>query len=154
MASSWIWQQLIWPQFRWTGSALEPLLEQARAARQEPLSRRVTLEAPLDREAISTLLSRESLGRAAIEGALLDPGQVRSSVARRLSLPLAEGQPFMAPGHVVRGWADQVELQGLNQLLADLGGGGHGGIVLRPAGARPDHHFHGIYSSAIIMGKM
>jgi Fic family protein len=93
MASSWIWQQPDWPQFRWTGSALEPLLEQARAARQELLKRLETLEPPLDREAISTLLGRESLGTAAIEGEQLDPGQVRSSIARRLRLPLAEGQP-------------------------------------------------------------
>jgi Fic family protein len=93
MASSWIWQQLDWPQFRWKGSALEPLLEQARAARQELLDRLETLEPPLDLEAISALLGRESLGTAAIEGELLDPGQVRSSIARRLRLPLAEGQP-------------------------------------------------------------
>ena len=93
MASSWIWQQSDWPQLRWTGSALEPLLEQARAARQELLNRLATLEPPLDREAISALLGRESLGTAAIEGELLDPGQVRSSIARRLQLPLAEGQP-------------------------------------------------------------
>ena len=93
MASSWIWQQPDWPQFRWKGSALEPRLEQARAARQELLSRLETLEPPLDREAISALLGRESLGTAAIEGELLDPGQVRSSIARRLRLPLAEGQP-------------------------------------------------------------
>lgn len=70
----------------------EPLLEQARAARQELLSRLETLEPPLDREAISTLLGRESLGTAAIEEELLDPGQVRSSIARRLRLPLAEEQ--------------------------------------------------------------
>ena len=93
MASSWIWQQPDWPRFRWKGSALEPLLKQARAARQDLLSRLATLEAPLDREAISALLSRESLGTAAIEGVLLDSGQVRSSIARRLRLPLADGQP-------------------------------------------------------------
>jgi Fic family protein len=93
MASSWIWQQPDWPQFRWKGSALAPLLEQARAARQQLLNRLETLEPPLDLEAISALLARESLGTAAIEGELLDPGQVRSSIARRLRLPLAEGQP-------------------------------------------------------------
>ena len=93
MAPTWIWQRSDWPQFRWKGSALEPLLEQARAARQALLSRLETLEPPLDREAISALLGRESLGTAAIEGELLDPGQVRSSIARRLRLPLGEGQP-------------------------------------------------------------
>lgn len=72
---------------------MEQLLKQARAARQELLGRLETLEHPLDREATSTLLGRESLGTAAIEGELLDPGNVRSSIARRLRLPLAEGQP-------------------------------------------------------------
>ena len=93
MASSWIWQQPDWPQFRWNSSALEPLLKQTRAARQQLLSQLERLEPPLDREAISALLGRESRGTAAIEGELLDPGQVRSSIARRLQLPLAEGQP-------------------------------------------------------------
>ena len=93
MASSWIWQQPNLPQFRWNSSALEPLLEQACAARQVLLSRLERLEPPLDLEVISALLGRESLGTAAIEGELLDPGQVRSSIARRLHLPLAEGQP-------------------------------------------------------------
>ena len=93
MASSWIWQQPDWPQFRWKSSSLEPLLEQARAARRELLSRLESLEPPLDREAISALLGRESLGTAAIEGELLDPVEVRSSIAHRLRLPLTEGHP-------------------------------------------------------------
>jgi Fic family protein len=93
MASSWIWQRPDWPQFRWDSSALELQLLEANAARQELLARLESLEPPLDREAISALLGRESLGTAAIEGELLDPGQVRSSIARRLHLPLAEGQP-------------------------------------------------------------
>ena len=93
MASSWIWQQPDWPQFRWKSPALEPLLEQARTARRELLIRLETLEPPLDREAISALLGRESLGTAAIEGELLDPAQVRSSIAQRLCLPLTEGHP-------------------------------------------------------------
>ncbi len=76
---------------------MEQLLKQARAARQELLGRLETLEHPLDREATSTLLGRESLGTAAIEGELLDPGNVRSSIARRLRLPLAEGQAQPSP---------------------------------------------------------
>jgi hypothetical protein len=51
MTSSWIWQQQDWPQFRWQSSTLEPLLEQARLARHELLSRLETLEPSLDREA-------------------------------------------------------------------------------------------------------
>jgi Fic family protein len=117
VASSWIWQQPDWPRFRWKGSALEPLLKQARAARQDLLSRLATLEAPLDREAISALLSRESLGTAAIEGVLLDSGQVRSSIARRLRLPLADGQP--AASAQVEGLLD-VLLEATSTLDAPL----------------------------------
>ena len=94
MASSWIWQQSDWPQFHWRGSDVEPLLVQARAARQELLSRLATLEAPLDLEAISALLSRESLGTAAIEGELLDPGQVRSAMV--CAAP-GSGNPVCSP---------------------------------------------------------
>jgi Fic family protein len=93
MATSWIWQQPDWPHFRWESAVLEPLLAQARAERHNLLSRLERLEPPLDLEAISALLGRESLGTAAIEGELLDPGQVRSSITRRLRLPLTEGQP-------------------------------------------------------------
>jgi Fic family protein len=117
MASSWIWQQPDWPQFRWQSSDLEQLLEQARGARQELLKRLETLEPPLDREAISALLARESLGTAAIEGELLDPGQVRSSIARRLHLPLAEGQP--AASAQVEGLLD-VLLEATSTLEAPL----------------------------------
>jgi hypothetical protein len=43
----------------------------------------------------------------------------------------------MATLHVVPAGADQVELQGVDKLLADLGGGGHGGIVVRLERERP-----------------
>lgn len=84
MASSWIWQQPDWPRFRWDSAVLDSPLGQARAARQELLIRLETLEPTLNRDVISALLGRESLGTAAIEGELLDPAQVRSSIARRL----------------------------------------------------------------------
>ena len=38
----------------------------------------------------------------------------------------------MAPRHVFPAGADQIELQGIDKLLADLGGGGHGRIVAGP----------------------
>ena len=41
---------------------------------------------------------------ATIEGELLDPGQVRSSIARRLRLPLAEGQPAASAEAVYLRW--------------------------------------------------
>ena len=93
LASAGIWQQPDWPRFRWDSAVLDSPLGQARAARQKLLIRLETLEHTLNRDVISALLGRESLGTAAIEGELLDPAQVRSSIARRLCLPLAEGQP-------------------------------------------------------------
>ena len=117
MASSWIWQQPHWPRFHWKDSDLELLLAQARATRQALLSRLERLEPPLDLEAISALLGRESLGTAAIEGELLDPGQVRSSIARRLRLPLAEGQP--AASAQVEGLLD-VLLEATSNMEANL----------------------------------
>ena len=68
MASSWIWQQPGWPRFHWNSAVVAPLVLQARAARQALLSSLDALEPPLDREAISALLGRESLSTAAIEG--------------------------------------------------------------------------------------
>ena len=93
MAPTWIWQQPDWPQFRWDAERLQPLLDQAHQAREQLLERIRALETPLAQEAVSALLGRESLGTAAIEGEQLDPGQVRSSIARRLGLALADGQP-------------------------------------------------------------
>ena len=93
MASAWIWQQPDWPRFRWDEGQLQESLEQALFQRTQLLEQLEQLESPLAQDAISALLSRESIGTSAIEGEQLDPAQVRSSVARRLGLPLAEGQP-------------------------------------------------------------
>ena len=93
MAPTWIWQQADWPRFRWDGQRLQPLLEQAHQARGQLLLQLQALDKPLAQEAVSALLGRESLGTAAIEGEQLDPSQVRSSIARRLGLPQAAGQP-------------------------------------------------------------
>ena len=43
-----------------------------------------------------------------------------------LWLPLMPMRPFAAAGQVIRAKPDQIEIQGLNKLFADLGGGGHG----------------------------
>ena len=93
MDPTWIWQQPDWPHFRWDGQRVRPLLEQAHQARRQLLQQLQELETPLAQEAVSALLGRESLGTAAIEGEQLDPSQVRSSIARRLGLPQAAGQP-------------------------------------------------------------
>ena len=63
MEATWIWQQPDWPWFRWDQARLQPLLHQARQAREHLLEQLNALE-----EAMAALLGRESLGTAAIEG--------------------------------------------------------------------------------------
>ena len=92
MDGHWIWEQPDWPQFRWDAEQLLPALRNAHAQRfalQQLLNQ---LDASLQEEAAAALLSRESLSTAGIEGEQLDPAEVRSSVARRLQLPLNSQQ--------------------------------------------------------------
>ena len=92
MEQRWIWQQPNWPSFCWNAARLQPLLEQAHQQRQRLAERLAGLDSHLASEALAALLSRESLNTAAIEGEQLDPAEVRSSVARRLQLPLEPAQ--------------------------------------------------------------
>jgi len=93
MDRHWIWEQPDWPQFRWDAEQLLPALHSAHTqglALQQLLNQ---LDTSLREEAAAALLSRESLSTAGIEGEKLDPAEVRSSVARRLQLPLESQQP-------------------------------------------------------------
>ena len=93
MERHWIWEQPDWPQFRWDAEQLLPALRSAHAQRLALQQLLKQLDANLQEEAAAALISRESLSTAGIEGEQLDPAEVRSSVARRLQLPLASQQP-------------------------------------------------------------
>ena len=93
MERHWIWAQPDWPQFRWDLERLQPTLRRAHAQRLALQQLLNQLDASLREEAAAALLSRESLSTAGIEGEQLDPAEVRSSVARRLLLPLESQQP-------------------------------------------------------------
>ena len=93
MDRHWIWEQPDWPQFRWDAEQLRPALRRAHVQRLELQEQLNQLDASLQEEAAAALLSRESLSTAGIEGVQLDPAEVRSSVARRLQLPLESQQP-------------------------------------------------------------
>ena len=88
MDRRWIWEEPNWPQFRWDAQCLEPALQHAHAQRLALQQLINQLDTSLIQEASAALLSRESLSTAGIEGEQLDPAEVRSSVARRLQLPL------------------------------------------------------------------
>ena len=100
----WIWEQPQWPRFRWDDQQLCPGLAAADQARQHLLAKLEALDPSLQQEAAASLLSREGLNTTAIEGETLDPAMVRSSVARRLQLPLQSGQP--QPSAQVEGLVD------------------------------------------------
>ncbi len=93
MVMHWIWEQPDWPQFRWDAEQLLPALRSAHAQRLALQQLLNQLDSNLREEASAALLSRESLSTAGIEGEPLDPAEVRSSVARRLQLPLEPQQP-------------------------------------------------------------
>ncbi len=93
----WIWEQPDWPQFRWDAEQLLPALRSAHAQRLALQQLLNQLDSNLREEASAALLYRESLSTADIEGEQLDPAEVRSSVARRLQLPLERNNHGRVP---------------------------------------------------------
>lgn len=100
MAHQWIWQLKTWPHFAWDEEVLAAPLAAARLAQGRLLGLGRMLDGSLSGEALGDVLVEEGLTTSAIEGELLNPDQVRSSVARHLGLPTA-GLP--APGRDVDG---------------------------------------------------
>ena len=94
----WIWQQDDWPSFHWDTAALAAPLAAARRAQGEVAGMARLLDEDADLNAQVEVLTREGVATSAIEGESVDPGAVRSSLARRLGLPTAGLPP--APRHV------------------------------------------------------
>lgn len=85
----YIWQRPSWPQFRWDHAALLKPLGQCRFQQGALLAQMRELRLEVREEARAEVLIEEALKTSEIEGERLDPGAVRSSVARRLGLPTA-----------------------------------------------------------------
>lgn len=85
----YIYQQPQWPQFRWDLNALNSLLTTVHHRLGRLLGRMESLGFGLQAEATLHTLTLEVLKSSEIEGELLDAGQVRSSLARRLGIDLA-----------------------------------------------------------------
>ncbi len=99
----YLWQHSSWTDFQWDSSAL---LEVHGHCRFEQGLLRAQVEAlGLEErlEAQAEVLVEEALKTSAIEGEILDPQQVRSSVARRLGLPDAG---LRQPERTVEGLVD------------------------------------------------
>jgi Fic family protein len=85
----YIWQNRFWPEFKWDSSALLLLLGQTRLAQGNLLGRVKRMGFKLGEEAQIDILAEEAIKTSEIEGELLIPQMVRSSVAKHLGLPVA-----------------------------------------------------------------
>jgi len=81
----YIWQKETWPQFHWDLEVVIPFLSRAKLAQGNILG---NIDA-FNLKEQGDLFVEEVLTTSAIEGEMLDPNTVRSSVARRLGLPTA-----------------------------------------------------------------
>jgi Fic family protein len=85
----YIYQQPDWPQFRWDREAIAPPLAEVRHQQGRLRGRMEGLGFPLQQEAALDTLTMDVVKTSEIEGEILNPDQVRSSVARRLGMDIA-----------------------------------------------------------------
>lgn len=85
----WIYEHKNWPNFTWENTILSPMLADIRYRQGQLLGRMKTLGFPLKKEASLTMLTNDTVTSSAIEGDILDLKEVRSSIARRLGIPIA-----------------------------------------------------------------
>lgn len=85
----YVHELLDWPAFRWDAEALAPALAQVRAAQAHLLGRMAAVGFELRTEANFETMATDVLRTSEIEGEVLDPEQVRSSLAKRLGLDVS-----------------------------------------------------------------
>src|SRR5271169_5695954 len=86
MARTYIHQRSDWPRFTWDSKALAPLLSGVRLRQGLLLGKMRGFGLPSRWTATLKVLTEETIKSSAIEGVVLDPENVRSSLARRLGL--------------------------------------------------------------------
>lgn len=89
----YIWQQPDWPRWHFDSPQLSPLLSQVHHAQGLLQGRMRNIGFALSKESTLTMLTSEVLKTSEIEGELLDPETVRSSVSRRLGMESAAVAP-------------------------------------------------------------
>ncbi|MEM9984512.1 MAG: Fic family protein [Bacteroidota bacterium] len=87
--SGFIYQKQDWPSFFWNHERLLTILGKVRNLQGRIIGRMESLGFELRSEATLEALTREILKSTEIEGEILNPNQVRSSIARRLGINLA-----------------------------------------------------------------
>lgn len=78
-----------WPNFNWNSDALSPLLDRVRKRLSALAEQLATLGFNEQLEAGLRILTEDVVRTSEIEGKMLEPAQVRSSIARKLGLPEA-----------------------------------------------------------------
>lgn len=85
----YIYQQKDWPFFNWNAEKLAPLLSAVRHRQGKIMGSMESLGFELQAEASLQTLTIDVLKSSEIEGEILPPDQVRSSIARRLGMNIA-----------------------------------------------------------------
>ncbi len=84
----YLWEKTGWPDLFWSDSALSGLLARASREQGRLLGKMDTLGFGLRDEAHLRTLTEDVVKSSEIEGEILDSGQVRSSIARRLGMDI------------------------------------------------------------------
>lgn len=84
----YIYQNKDWPVFKWNSESLLPLLGKVRSLQGRLIGKMDGLGFDLKNEASVEIITQDVLKSSAIEGELLDPAQVRSSIAVRLGVEI------------------------------------------------------------------
>ncbi|MBG7631397.1 MAG: Fic family protein [Bacteroidetes bacterium] len=84
----YIHQKEDWPQFKWNNDTILTLLGNVRNLQGKIVGKMENLGFELKNEAVLATLTVDVIKSTEIEGEILDPAQVRSSVARRLGMQI------------------------------------------------------------------
>lgn len=85
----YIYERKNWPKFEWDTAALTELVAGVRYRQGRLISKMVAMGFSLREEAELQTLTQEVIKTSEIEGEILNPDQVRSSLARRLGIEIA-----------------------------------------------------------------
>jgi len=89
MARTYIHKLADWPKFTWDSGAIAPRLSEVRLRQGLLLGRMKSYGFASQWTATLKVLTEETIKSSAIEGVVLDPESVRSSIARKLGLDMA-----------------------------------------------------------------
>lgn len=112
----WIHEKKDWPNFIWDDETLASLLAEARHRQGRLLGKMEVLGFSIRQEASLNILTTDVVTSSAIEGERLDTDEVRSSIAKRLGIPLSKDKPI---GRDVEGIVEMMlnATQNYNQTL-------------------------------------